>query len=342
MDFRDKVVVITGGSRGLGLLIGRELAQQGARLAILARDAAELDLARRELTALGGRRVLAVPCDVGDRDEVQWAVDSIVERFGRLDVVINNAGIIQVGPLEHMQIEDFDEAMQVHFWGPLYLIEAALPHLRKHRGGRIVNIASIGGQVAIPHLIPYCASKFALVGLSNGLRAELAKEGTYVTTICPGLMRTGSHVNAQFKGQRQAELAWFAIADSLPLTSTSGRRAAHRVVEACRYGEPHVTITLQAKLAAAAAHFAPGLTGRALELVARLLPGPDPVDGDEARPGWQHPSRWAPSLLTRLSDQAAVENNELRGEAVEYGRNGKNGRNGKEVKVTEASPLLSS
>lgn len=320
IQFKDRAVVITGGSRGLGLLMARELAAEGARLAILARDPGELDLARRELAALGGHRVLALPCDVGDRDEVSWAIGAAAERFGRLDVLINNAGTIQVGPLEHMTVEDFEEALRVHFWGPLYATLAAVPHLRRRGNGRIVNIASIGGKIAVPHLVPYSASKFALVGLSDGLRAELAKEGIYVTTVCPGLMRTGSHVNALFKGRRAEELAWFAVSDSLPLTSMAGRRAARRIVEACKYGEPHLILTNQARAAVLAATLAPNVTARLLEAVARLLPAPAGEDGQEARPGWQSPSRWAPSVLTRLADEAAVENNELRGEAVGYGR----------------------
>lgn len=324
LDFRDKVAVITGGSRGLGLLIARELAGEGARLAILARDPEELDLARRELAALGGHRVLALPCDVRNRDDCRWAAEAVIERFGRLDVLVNNAGIVQVGPLEHMTVEDFENALDVHFWGPLHLTLAALPHLRREKGGRIVNVSSIGGKVAIPHMLPYVASKHALVGLSDGLRAELAKEGIYVTTVCPGLMRTGSHVNAQFKGKREQELAWFAVSDALPLTSMDARRAARRIVKACRYGEPHLTLTFQAKTAAAVATLAPGLTARVQELANRLLPGPAGEDGREARPGWQSPSRWAPSFLTRLSDRAAVENNELRRvwQAERYGGNG--------------------
>jgi NAD(P)-dependent dehydrogenase (short-subunit alcohol dehydrogenase family) len=324
IQLRDRVAVITGGSRGLGLLMARELAAAGARLAILARDPAELDLARRELAAAGGHRVLALPCDVGNEDEVRWAIDATAERFGRLDILINNAGVIQVGPLEHMTVEDFEEAMRVHFWGPLYATLAALPHLRKQETARIVNIASIGGRVAIPHLLPYSASKFALVGLSDGLRSELAKERIYVTTVCPGLMRTGSHVNARFKGKREEEFAWFAVGDATPLTSMAGKRAARRILEACRYGEPTLTLTPQAKAAAIANTVAPNLVARLLELAARLLPGPsDDGDGEEARPGWQSTSRWVPSLLTRLADEAAVENNELRGAAVEYGGNGK-------------------
>ncbi|HYO16512.1 MAG TPA: SDR family NAD(P)-dependent oxidoreductase [Thermoanaerobaculia bacterium] len=312
MDFRDRVVAITGGSRGLGLLMARELAQEGARLAILARDGDELDLARRELAALGGHRVLALPCDVRDRQECEWAVEATVERFGRLDVLINNAGVIQVGPLEHMTAEDFEDSMRIHFWGPLWLTMAALPHLRRQGEGRIVNIASFGGKVAVPHLIPYVASKHALVGLSNGLRTELAKDGIWVTTVCPGLMRTGSHVNAQFKGRREEEFTVFAVTDANPLASMSARRAARRIVEACRYGEPHLTLTVQARLAVALANLAPGLTARALELANRMLPAPAGQDGQEARPGWQNATRWAPSVLTRLADRAAVENNELR------------------------------
>jgi NAD(P)-dependent dehydrogenase (short-subunit alcohol dehydrogenase family) len=312
LDFRDRVVAITGGSRGLGLLIARELAAEGARLAILARDPEALDLARRELAALGGQRVLALPCDVRDRKECEWAVEAVVERFGRLDVLINNAGVIQVGPLEHMTVEDFEESLRVHFWGPLYLTLAARPHLRQRGEGRIVNIASFGGKVAVPHLIPYVAGKHALVGLSNGLRTELAKEGIYVTTVCPGLMRTGSHVNAQFKGRREEEFTVFAVTDANPLASMDARRAARRIVEACRYGEPHLTLTVQARLGVALANLAPGLTARALELANRMLPGPAGTDGQEARPGWQNATRWAPSVLTRLADRAAVENNELR------------------------------
>jgi len=322
IQFRDRVAVITGGSRGLGLLMARELAAEGARLVILARNSAELDLARRELAAIGGQRVLALPCDVGDQNEVRWAIDAAAERFGRLDILINNAGTIQVGPLEHMTVEDFEEALRVHFWGPLYATLAALPHLRRRGSGngRIVNISSIGGRIAIPHLVPYSASKFALVGLSDGLRTELAKEGIYVTTVCPGLMRTGSHVNAQFKGRRDEEFTWFAVTDSLPITSMAGRRAARRILEACRYGEPSLTLTPQAKAAAVVNTVAPNLTARLLELADRFLPGPAGEEGKEARPGWQSTSRWAPSVLTRLSDEAAVENNEMRRAAAAYGR----------------------
>ncbi|MEJ7617506.1 MAG: SDR family oxidoreductase, partial [Pyrinomonadaceae bacterium] len=216
-EMRGQTVLITGGSRGLGLLIARELARQGAQLAICARDGAELARARADLLACGAR-ALAVQCDVTERAQVNEMVHRVSEHFGRIDVLINNAGTIQVGPVEVMTVEDYEEAMKTHFWAPLYTTLAVLPEMRR-RAGRIVNISSVGGKIAVPHLVPYSASKFALVGLSSGLRTELAKDGIVVTTVSPGLIRTGSPRNATFKGQHREEYAWFSIGDSLPLTS---------------------------------------------------------------------------------------------------------------------------
>jgi short-subunit dehydrogenase len=182
----------------------------------------------------------------------------------------------------------------------------------KRRGfGRIVNIASIGGRLAVPHLAPYCASKFALVGLSDSIRAELARYGVSVTTVAPGLMRTGSPINAQMKGRHDSEFAWFAIADALPGLSISAERAAMQVVEACRHGDSELTIGMPAKLAALAAAVLPGLVAAMTSAMTRMLPKPtdDPM-GDVAKAGRETQSRWAPSVLTTFGDRAAVVNNE--------------------------------
>jgi len=309
IDFHGRVVVVTGSSRGLGLVLARELADQGARLVLIARDEVTLERARQDLSERGAT-VLALPCDIGERDAVEQVVKQIIAQYGRIDVVINNAGVIEVGPLEHMAIADFETAMATHFWGPLYLTLAALPYLRQREGARIVNIASVGGQMAVPHLLPYSASKFALVGLSDGLRAELAKDGIRVTTVNPGLMRTGSPPNAQFKGRHQAEYAWFTIADALSITSIDARRAAHQIIEACRYGDPELTITWQAKAAILANALAPGLMADLLALTNRLLPRPAGDEGDTTRIGRESQSAFAPSPLTVLSDRAALANNE--------------------------------
>ncbi len=308
-DVRGRVVLITGGSRGLGLVLARELARQGARLAISARDVEDLERARDELEARGAA-VLAVPCDVTDQALVAEMVRAVRDHFGRIDVLINNAGIIEVGPMEVMTIEDYEDAMKTHFWAPLYTTQAVLQEMRRRGEGRIVNIASVGGKISIPHLLPYCASKFALVGFSEGLRAELAKDGIIVTTVCPGLMRTGSPRNATFKGQHRAEYAWFAISDSLPVTSMAAERAARQIIDAFKRGDAEVVLTIQAKLAVLFHGLFPGLTADILGAVNSLLPAPGGIGSARAK-GKESESNLAPSWLTALSDRAAEENNQI-------------------------------
>jgi NAD(P)-dependent dehydrogenase (short-subunit alcohol dehydrogenase family) len=307
-SFRDRVVLITGGSRGLGLLIARELAREGARLAICARDEDELHRAQDELRQL--TEVIAIPCDVSNRREVEAFVQAAQHHFGQIDVLINNAGTISVGPMDVMTVEDYEQAMRVHFWGPLYAVLAVLPEMRRRGAGRIVNISSIGGKISVPHLLPYSASKFALVGLSEGLRAELSKDGIIVTTICPGLMRTGSPRNANFKGQNEAEYAWFKISDSLPLTAINARRAARQVIEAARRGDAEEVLSVQAKAAVLFHGVFPGLTADLLGLINRLLPEAGGI-GAAREKGRESESRWSRSWLTALTDRAAEENNQI-------------------------------
>ncbi len=309
IDFAGRVVVITGGSRGLGLVLARHVAAEGARLCLIARN--EEELARAAAQFPPGSEVMTVRCDIRRRADVRAAVDAILDRWGVIDVLINNAGVIQVGPLEHMTTGDFENAMATHFWGPLHLMFEMVPSMRRRGFGRIVNITSIGGRIAVPHLAPYCASKFALAGLSDAVRTELDQYGIRVTTVAPGLMRTGSPVNADVKGQHEAEYAWFAISDSLPGLSVSAERAARQILEACRYGDPELTISLPAKAAIVANHLAPGAVARVLMVANRLLPGRNDTDGDRRRRGSESTSKWAPSAATVLTDKAAVVNNEV-------------------------------
>lgn len=308
-DFRGKTVLITGGSRGLGLVLARELAHEGAHIAICARNPSELERARADL-AEQGARVVAFPCDVTDRAQVKELVDVVGGHFGKIDVLVNNAGVIQVGPVESMTLEDYEEAMKTHFWGPLYTTLAVLPDMRRRREGRIVNVSSIGGKIGTPHLVPYSASKFALVGLSEGLRAELAKDGIVVTTVCPGLMRTGSPRNAIFKGQHRAEYAWFAISDSLPVSSMQAERAARQIIAATRRGDAEVILSTQAVMAIKFHALFPELSADIRTLVARLLPAPGGIGTRRAK-GKDSQSDLAPSLLTTLSERAAERNNEV-------------------------------
>jgi NAD(P)-dependent dehydrogenase (short-subunit alcohol dehydrogenase family) len=305
------VVLITGGSRGLGLLMARELVDEGCRLVICARDQAELDAAREDLEARGGR-VLAVRCDVGDREQVESMIAGATEALGRVDVLINNATVIQVGPVEAMTVKDFHRAMDVNFWGALYATLAVLPQMRRRGTGRIVNITSIGGKVALPHMLPYDCAKFAAVALSEGLRAELAKDGITVTTIVPGLMRTGSPVNAWFKGERESEFDWFSVAAATPLTTMSASRAARRIIQAAKRGEAEVTLTWQATLLRIFHGVFPGATADVASVITRLLPDARP-DQRAASRGMHLATPTVPSPVTGMMNRAARETHQYAG-----------------------------
>src|SRR5205823_3164827 len=212
-------------------------------------------------------------------------------------VQINNAGIDHGGRLDHMLRSDIEESIGLYFWAAYDLTMQVVPHMRKQGGGRIVNISSIGGKMAVPHLSPYCAGKFALTGFSDSLRAELAPDNIYVTTVAPGLMRTGSHVNAQFKGEHDAEFSWFAASSGMPLISMKAERAARKILAACRRGQSSLTLTFAARFAIAGNAIAPNLTGFVMKMVNRFLPQPTQSSGDEVRSGWQSrsakfPPRW--------------------------------------------------
>ena len=307
---RDKVAVITGGSRGLGLVLARHICAQGGSVALIARDPDELARAKADL-APRGSAVLTIECDLLDARQIQSAVRQIIDRFGKIDILINNAGIIEVGPLENMTREDFDRAMRLHFWAPFELIAQVVPEMRIWGGGRIVNVSSIGGKVAVPHLAPYSASKFALTGFSDAIRAELARDNIQVTTVAPGMMRTGSHVNAKFKGKHDMEFAWFAASAGAPLISMNADRAARKILAACRRGQPSLTLTFAARGAILGNALCPNLTGYVMRLVNRFLPKPSGAEGNQLR-GGSEVRRLIPDWLTRSADRATIRNNEGR------------------------------
>jgi NAD(P)-dependent dehydrogenase (short-subunit alcohol dehydrogenase family) len=308
-QFENKVVLITGGSRGLGLILARKLGSAGARIAICARNTEQLERAEAELKARG-IDVLAFCCDVTDQSAVASMITQISGHWGPIHVLINNAGVIQMGPLDSMTAADFDQAMKTHFWAPLNCMWAVIPAMRQRKSGRIVNIASIGGKIAIPHLTPYCASKFALVGLSEGAAQELAQQGIVLTTICPGLMRTGSHQNALFKGQHRREFTWFSIAGSLPGSSMSADAAANQIISTIARGDRLAVIGFTAQCLNLIHAVVPQIVGNILTAANHLLPSNGGI-GNDSRRGADSHSPLASSVLTSLSERATVRNNEL-------------------------------
>jgi NAD(P)-dependent dehydrogenase (short-subunit alcohol dehydrogenase family) len=303
--FENKVAVVTGGSRGLGLVLARELAARGASLGLMARDALELARARRSIDS--DSLVQLLPADVTDPAQVEQAFSTMIRRFGRIDVVINNAGQILSAPFGDTTTEDFQAMLDVHFWGTLNVSRAALPHLARHGDGRIVNICSIGGRVPIPHLSAYCASKYAQAGLSAVMTEELREKGIRVTTVLPGLMRTGSHLQAWFKGEQSTEFAGFSLLGGVPGTSMSAERAARLILSAAARGQADAVIPFTYRQLARLSACMPNATLATLTAVSELLPGP------RSRFATQGKHLSLPKLVrgaTVLNERAAERNNQ--------------------------------
>ncbi len=309
------MALITGASRGLGLLLARELARHSCPLVICARDQAELDRATGQLRAAGAE-VTAVACDVTDEGSARLLVGTALERYGRLDILISNAGIIQVGPAQAADVTHDETALDTMALAPVRLALTALPVMRSQGHGRIVTIASIGGKLSVPHLLPYSTAKFAAVGFSEGLRAELGPGPVMVTTVVPGLMRTGSHVQARFTGQAGKEFTWFALGASLPLISMDAERAARQIIEAVRRRRPEIILTPAGQVVSRVAGLAPELTSQVLQLVQQLaLPAPGGRGGEQGTPGHElNPALPKKTFdrLTTLGRAAANRFNERR------------------------------
>lgn len=192
VSFNGKAVIITGASSGIGRALSLRLAQEGAWLVLAARDAGRLEALALECERLGGR-ALAVPTDVSDESQCQKLIHRANGHFGRIDTLVNNAGMSVVGKLEELSdLSLFRQVMNVNFYGMVHCTFHALPYLKEARG-RIVNVSSLGGLLAIPFNTAYVASKFAMNGFSESLRMELANEGVSVTVICPYWVVTEFH-----------------------------------------------------------------------------------------------------------------------------------------------------
>lgn len=184
-----KVVVITGASSGLGATTARLLAAQGASVVLGARRAERLESLAKEIKADGGK-ALAVATDVTDRSQVQKLVDAAVKEFGRVDVMLNNAGLMPLAPLERLKTDEWDQMIDVNFKGTLNGIAAALPHMKKQKSGQIINVSSVYGHKVGPGAAVYCATKFAVRALSEGLRQEVKPYNIRTTVISPGAVAT--------------------------------------------------------------------------------------------------------------------------------------------------------
>ena len=246
-----KVAVVTGASSGIGEAAALELARRGASVAVVARSAGRLEaLAGR---ASGGR-ILAVEADVSDRSSVEAMVGRVVEEFGRLDVLVNNAGLGLSGRISELRAEDLRYVFEVNTIGPLNCVQAALPHMG--RGGRILNISSVVGKRAIPKVGGYCSTKFALNALSDSLRVEVANRGISVTSVYPGTTRTSFRDNS--RRTRDEKRGWRP-------KGVTPERVAKKIADAAEKGTRDVYVTLSDRLFVAGVTLFPGLTDLVLQ-----------------------------------------------------------------------------
>jgi NAD(P)-dependent dehydrogenase (short-subunit alcohol dehydrogenase family) len=188
-SFRDQVVVVTGASSGIGRATAVAFGAAGARVALVARRQVELERVAAEIAAAGGRAHV-VAADVTERAQVEACFDAVTREYGPIDVVVNNAGILRPAPVTELAAEDLDAMLRVNLFGALFVMQAAVPRMRAQDGGTIVNVASLAGRRGVTPLGGYCATKFALVGLTEALRTELDGSGVHVALVLPGVVET--------------------------------------------------------------------------------------------------------------------------------------------------------
>ena len=272
IELRGATAVVCGASRGLGRAIALELGRRGiGKIGICARHEHELEKVAAELREMGVQ-VCAEACDLSDAKEVERFLGSTCAPLGPIDILVTNASTIAVGPLESWTKDDFDRALASTFYTTLNPVLAVVPKMRQRKRGTIAVITSIGARVGVPHLAPYCAAKFGVMGLTESLRAELAADGVNILTVVPGLMRTGSHVHAEFKGNHDREYAWFGTGAPAALVALGAPPPARRLVSGHAHGELEVAFTPEARIAPLLRAVTPGLWAETMALVARFLP----------------------------------------------------------------------
>lgn len=197
-------VLITGASQGAGRATALRFAQAGYGVALAARRADRLEAVAEEIRGLK-QAAIAIPTDVGEATQVKALVQKAIASLGSIDVLVNNAGICLTGPAEYTSLADWQALLNTNLWGCIHTIEALLPHFLERGQGSIVNLGSFGGKMPLPQMTAYCTSKYAVTGLSNTLRLELAPKGIHVAVVHPGVINSDFLERAQFRGSSEAE-----------------------------------------------------------------------------------------------------------------------------------------
>lgn len=225
--FKDQVVVITGGGRGIGRATALEFASEGATCVLAGRRMDALETAALECKSSGGNGEVA-RCDVAIEDDLRALIEGTIARHGRIDVLINNAGVVSGGRIDEISPEDVERMTTVNIWAPIRLTQIAIPHMRTARTGTVVNVSSVAGRMGLPFYATYCASKFAMRGFSEALRREVAHDGIHVIAVFPGPTATDLIENVEFEG--------------LSLSIATAQQVGKAIARGVRWHEPEVFV----------------------------------------------------------------------------------------------------
>lgn len=309
-NFNGKSVVITGGSRGLGLSLAWNFLDRGASdITLIARDEKELNRAKSILLRqFPVANVLTQVCDVTDSKQLATAIDRAIINMKSIDILVNNAGSMLVAPFTSTEQADYEAQMKLHLYAVVNSTQLILPHFNRRGGGQILNICSMGGKVAVPHMIPYDASKFALAGFSQGVAAELAPFNISVTTAYPLPMRTGSPIQAVFKGNHEREFKWFETIDNLPILSMGADEAAKKILDGLADKKTEVLLAPVAKIRNIFAAIFPETFNAFMSFVAGRLPKGDSMI---RRTGHESSREFKKSLLLKPLQARSEKSQEM-------------------------------
>lgn len=199
-------VLITGAFQGVGKATALLFARKGYELVLTSRYSEKLEVVAQEIESFGCSAPLIVACDVTIPSQVSTLVEKALERYGYIDVLVNNAGIFASGPIEQFSLSDWHQVIDTNLWGYIHTIDALLPHFLQRGSGTIVNVSSIGGKVPTPYLVPYCTSKFGVTGLTEALQAELKPKNIHVCGIYPNLIKSSFLEKAVFRSKDEQDL----------------------------------------------------------------------------------------------------------------------------------------
>ena len=198
MNFKDKVVLITGASSGIGRASAIKFAKKGASIILVARKKEKLEQVAKDLKKFN-ISTLVCKCDVSDKSQVKKMSKTVLEKYESVDVLVNNAGFAIYGSVSKLTTEEIESQMATNYFGMVYCIKNFLPSMIKKKSGHIVNVASVAGSFGLPGIASYCASKFAMLGFSEGLKHELKGTGVGVTVVSPIMVRTNFFDHSSFE-----------------------------------------------------------------------------------------------------------------------------------------------